>query len=197
MKYKAYFDGATRAANPDQMAIGWYIVESGKIIKEYSEELGYGTNNEAEYSSLISLLEYIITENLCDIIIYGDSNLIVNQVRGTWSVKSPNLQKYHEKASKLYNIIDNCNLNWIPRNSNTKADELSKSPFKKEIDKGILERAKKVKLEHIRENIWIAHGSKGLLYAIDSKEKVCSCMSWRQKKGMCKHLIALITEKTK
>jgi ribonuclease HI len=194
MRYKAYFDGATRANNPDQMAIGWYIEESGKTIKEFSEELGYGTNNEAEYSSLISLLEYIITEKLGDIIIYGDSNLIVNQVRGDWAVKSVNLQKYHKKASKLYNVVCNCNLNWIPREENKKADELSKKPFKKAVDKGILERAKKVKLEHVRENIWIAHGSKNVLYAIDSKAKVCSCMAWKQSRGICKHLVALETE---
>ena len=55
MKYTAYFDGSAKP-NPGMMKIGGLVKdETGTIKGEYSKELGHGTNNEAEYLSLIIL----------------------------------------------------------------------------------------------------------------------------------------------
>lgn len=55
--YIGYFDGASKG-NPGEAAIGCVLVDpSGKTIWEHSEAIGVTTNNEAEYTALIRLLE--------------------------------------------------------------------------------------------------------------------------------------------
>ena len=57
MKIIIYTDGGSRG-NPGPAAIGVILTdEKGKMIKEYGEKIGRGTNNEAEYEAVIFALQ--------------------------------------------------------------------------------------------------------------------------------------------
>ncbi|PKU64668.1 hypothetical protein MA16_Dca014522 [Dendrobium catenatum] len=53
-------------------------------------------NNEAEYEALIIDLELAILMEIKVIKIFSDSQLLINQVAGTYKVLNPNLSKYHQ-----------------------------------------------------------------------------------------------------
>lgn len=76
------------------------------------------TSNEAEYESLIMLLEYILEfEGHEDYFwrIYSDSKLIVNQMIGKWGIRAKNLKPLHKKAVELLNRIPHRWLDWTSR----------------------------------------------------------------------------------
>ena len=58
--WKAWFDGATQGSNPGVRGIGGLLLgPSGERI-EIAEEIGMGTNNEAEYMALMAVLDAAI-----------------------------------------------------------------------------------------------------------------------------------------
>jgi len=124
-QYKAWFDGGA-TPNPGIMKIGGFIQNPDtEEVFRYSKTLGYGTNNEAEYKSLIFLLQEIIRRNIKKISIYGDSQLVVNQVNGIFKTKDYRMKKLRNEARTLLKKIDRSNLHHIPRSKNKKADSLT------------------------------------------------------------------------
>ena len=125
MKYSAWFDGSAKP-NPGEMTIGGYIEdENGKTIFEFSEEVGVGTNNQAEYLSFIKLVKGIKEIGLNDIIIQGDSALVVNQVNKKWKAKNAHIKSLRNTALKLLKGID-WNLSHVSRTQNKRADLLTR-----------------------------------------------------------------------
>ena len=63
------------------------------------------TNNEAEYRSLIAGLKAIA--EVCDeptstsVTVLGDSQLVLNHLRGTWKVRATNLRPLFDEARAL------------------------------------------------------------------------------------------------
>lgn len=132
MKYKGYFDGAAQPTNPGPAGIGSLIMErEGKIYWQESLFIGHQTNNYAEYTALIKLLEVCVKNNLNNITIHGDSKLVINQMNHIYQVKSENIRPLYIKAQKLAQQIRNINFQWIPRKQNTMADNLSKRALMK------------------------------------------------------------------
>lgn len=89
------------------------------------------TNNQAEYQSLILLLEDLIELTgkpgfpSNNIVIYGDSELIINQVRGVYKVKNQGLVPFNSRAVQLVRNLaaQHCTVSLvhIPRKQNNKA----------------------------------------------------------------------------
>ncbi|KAI0530852.1 hypothetical protein KFK09_000400 [Dendrobium nobile] len=84
------------------------------------------TNNEAEYEALITGLELAILMEIKEIKIFGDSQLVINQVAGTYKVLNPNLLKYHQYTLHLLEQIPTATLSRVPRGSNSVADAFAK-----------------------------------------------------------------------
>lgn len=123
---KAYFDGSAKP-NPGQMRIGGLIVHpNGDVLYKYSIDKGWGTNNEAEYLSLLHLLENLIDIKAASVIIYGDSQLVVNQVNGTWKANDPRMEAFKIKALGYLSRIKNHELHHVNRNKNARADGLTR-----------------------------------------------------------------------
>jgi len=118
-----YFDGASRG-NPGLAGAGACLVENGQVIWECAEYLGNKTNNEAEYTALLRLLEEARSRGMGEVDIKGDSKLVVCQVNRQWKINMPHLR---ELASRAWAIMDGMNvrLAWIPREQNRLADALS------------------------------------------------------------------------
>lgn len=136
---ECYFDGACEPMNPGGHA-GW-----GAVILVDNQEVwyrqgycGYGaemSNNVAEYSGLIGLLTEL-KENWegyrCAraITIKGDSLMVVNQMAGRWKVKKGLYMPYYRRAFDLAYFgpfpAGTFDFQWVPRELNARADELSK-----------------------------------------------------------------------
>jgi ribonuclease HI len=86
-----YTDGASRG-NPGPAGIGIVICnESRKVVKEYEEFIGTATNNIAEYRALIKALELASSFPVSEIECFSDSELMVKQLNGEYSIKNEKL----------------------------------------------------------------------------------------------------------
>ena len=126
MKLIAYTDGACRG-NPGESAIGVIVFDGEDLQKpvlQLSESIGVMTNNQAEYISLIKLLENTANMQYSSMTIKMDSQLVVEQMNGRYKVKNKNLLPLFTKAVKLFNT-KKIQLVHIPRELNTQADALA------------------------------------------------------------------------
>lgn len=116
------FDGGSKP-NPGQSAIG-YIVESADWREERNAHIGKSTNNRAEYHALIQALE-LAAERGCDrVVAKGDSQLIVNQVRGDWDIHDDELSRLNERVQAHVSEFESFEIQKIPREENSDADDL-------------------------------------------------------------------------
>lgn len=124
-QWRGWFDGAAEPTNPGNRSIGVFLEGPNGTVVQLSRSIGFGTNNEAEYEAIIALMESAIEAGAPSVQIFGDSQLVVNQLNGTWAVRSASLHSYWFRAVDLMRK-SNATISWVPREQNTKADELSK-----------------------------------------------------------------------
>lgn len=117
-----YFDGGSRG-NPG-LSVGCAYLVAGNQIFETGQILEIATNNEAEYRGLIVGLKKAKELGLKRLKVFGDSQLIINHVRGVWSCNQPHLQLLLEEVRILLHYFDSCDLQWVKRTENKKADEI-------------------------------------------------------------------------
>lgn len=119
-----YFDGASRG-NPGPAAIGWVLVTDDGIVGEGSRRIGTATNNQAEYEALIGGIEAAADFGFDELVIRGDSELIVKQVRGAWNTNDPTLREKRIRVRELLDGFDEWSIEHVPREINRHADELA------------------------------------------------------------------------
>ena len=119
------FDGAC-FGNPGPMGLGVAILADGKVVKRISESAGKGTNNIAEYSAALRGLEEARKLKAREVVVQGDSQLVIRQLKGEWKVKEKHLQELHAKIRKMEKEFLTVKYQWVRREQNTLADELSK-----------------------------------------------------------------------
>ncbi|XP_075112531.1 uncharacterized protein LOC142182266 [Nicotiana tabacum] len=83
------------------------------------------TNNEAEYEVVIAGLELARELEIEQVIIKSDSQLVVNQMQGTYIPREARMQQYLEKARDLVRQFQTWKITQIPREENFKADTLA------------------------------------------------------------------------
>lgn len=143
---KLYFDGACEPINPGGTAsYGYLIKKDGKTINQGSGIVGTGggmTNNVGEYHGLIEGIKTLSNLNIKEkVIIHGDSNIVCYTVAKKWGwnkrktlwnphEKAPHLKKLLEETLKLLENLD-YEIEWVPRENNLDADNLSKEPLVK------------------------------------------------------------------
>lgn len=127
---ECFFDGAVIPHNPSgHGGFGILIRKDHQTI--YSEAVYIGrwatlSNNCAEYAGCISVLRYLLREGITEAIIYGDADLVIKQMNGEWKAKSGAYLPYYVEAYALRVQLPNVKLEWIPREMNCGADDLSK-----------------------------------------------------------------------
>lgn len=84
------------------------------------------SNNEAEYEALLYGLRMAITLGVRRLMVYGDSDLVVNQVMKEWDVRNPTMSVYCNAIRKLEKKFEGLELHHVPRLKNQAADELAK-----------------------------------------------------------------------
>lgn len=127
-----FFDGGSKG-NPGPAAYGFVVKLNETTIHEEGKKLEeYTTNNIAEYQGLCNGLMWIARncDNIHDknLIIVGDSQLVINQMTKKYAVKSQSLKKYYSIANKLvlflYEKDFKINFEWRERKFNSRADAL-------------------------------------------------------------------------
>nr|XP_016515066.1 PREDICTED: uncharacterized protein LOC107831785 [Nicotiana tabacum] len=84
------------------------------------------SNNEAEYEAVTAGLKLALKYGARRLILHYDSQLVVNQVTGTFQIKEQRLQRYQSEIHKLLPEFDECRLDQITRAQNIEADGLAK-----------------------------------------------------------------------
>jgi ribonuclease HI len=87
--------------------------------------IGRATNNVAEYKALITALEEAKKLGAKKIVIRGDSELIIKQMRGEYRVKHPDLRVLYDEAQHLYHQFDEGRIEHNLRHKNETADKLA------------------------------------------------------------------------
>lgn len=87
------------------------------------------SNNESEYVALIAGLQIPIKLGVQKIKVYSDSQLVVNQVLGTYVVEEVVLQHYLEKVKQLLLSFEEYLVDHVPRVLNKRANALNKLAY--------------------------------------------------------------------
>tara|TARA_B100001175_G_C19188222_1_gene485466 strand:+ start:290 stop:679 length:390 start_codon:yes stop_codon:yes gene_type:complete len=124
MSYVLFFDGCAKG-NPGFAGSGAVMYKDDKEIWSRSEYLEKQTNNYAEYCGLIMGLQYAVEKEIKNLIVNGDSMLVIKQMTGAYKVNSPNLIKLYNEAMKLKAQFDTINFQHVYREDNKRADELA------------------------------------------------------------------------
>jgi len=126
------FDGSCQPPGGQGIA-GWGFVIDGPGLR--IEECGlatrpfspHSTNNVAEYVGAIRALEHLRSIGYSgDVIMEGDSQLVIRQMNGDYEVRAEHLRAYHDWLAQLARMFHTVEFRWIPREENTNADALSK-----------------------------------------------------------------------
>lgn len=133
--WTVFIDGAARG-NPGPAGAGIYITAAGKCISKYGFFLNTKTNNQAEYLALVLALlciKKISTEQKIapsSLTIISDSELLVKQMKGIYSVKNNILLSMKTLSDKLLQETSHHFMH-VLREKNKDADELANNGIDK------------------------------------------------------------------
>jgi ribonuclease HI len=119
------FDGGSRG-NPGPAGVGVVLRTADNTpIVTLGRFIGRASNNVAEYTALITALQEAKKLGAKSIVVRGDSELIIKQMRGEYRVKSPDLIPLYEEARHLYHQFDHATIGHNLRHKNELADRLA------------------------------------------------------------------------
>lgn len=124
------FDGSCDPNPHGRMGWSYIITLADGRTLQGRGELPPGPNNTvnvAEYRGLIDgLRAYLAADHCGPLRVMGDSQLIINQVNGSWRVRNAALAALHAQVGPLVRQIQGFVLGWNPREHNTAADRLAR-----------------------------------------------------------------------
>lgn len=123
-QYKCFFHG-TAQPNPGKIGCGIVVLDQDeREVIRASVLGGSGTNNIAAYKALTLAMELCLKARIESVHIFGDSQVVINQVLGEWVVNNETFMPFHAKAQELGTQL-HCNLTWVKKANNQRACELS------------------------------------------------------------------------
>jgi probable phosphoglycerate mutase len=133
--HTAHCDGGSRG-NPGPAGYGAVIEDpDGRAVARLSEFLGVQTNNFAEYSGLLAVLEWAIKNGAKHLRVVSDSELMVKQMKGLYKVKSPGLIPLWQEAKRLAARLEGFQMRHTLRGGNKEADRLANEAMDKGMGK--------------------------------------------------------------
>lgn len=150
--FYAWCDGACEPRNPGGWGIAAYVLETwdGKPVRREAINMGrhsWMTSNRCEYHAVQALLDVAIglrakslvrgdAKSRISVLLRTDSMLVVKQITGEWNCNAEHLiearNACRERLKELSKSGVEVDLEWVPREENTKADTLSKSLYDEE-----------------------------------------------------------------
>lgn len=96
-----------------------------RILWEGKAYFGHCTNNIAEYKALILGLKGALARGCKNVEIYLDSELLANQINGSYKVKNENLKILMQDVRNLLSFLESAKIRHVPRCRNAAADRLA------------------------------------------------------------------------
>lgn len=126
-----FFDGCSKG-NPGKGGAGAVLYnvlgqEMGHSVSYVGDSV---TNNVAEYNGLIQGLELATHHDVNELIVKGDSLLVIKQMKGEYKVNAPSLIELYKKAQLLASTFGKISFQHVYRNENKRADTLSNEALK-------------------------------------------------------------------
>ena len=98
---------------------------AGELIDLQGIYLGQTTNNVTEYSDVIELFIEVITLGICALVVNLDSQLVVLQLNGHYSVRKPYILRLYLRVHLLERHFDYITYQHIPRRMNALNDTIA------------------------------------------------------------------------
>jgi ribonuclease HI len=117
------FDGSSTATSAGA-GIVLYKYDGEAITKSFKFDFPY-SNNATEYEAYLTGLAIAYEMGIKHLRVIGDSNLVVCQARGEFSLKEPSLAPYRALAQKLEAKFSTFEIEHAQRNENRYADALA------------------------------------------------------------------------
>jgi ribonuclease HI len=127
--WRGWFDGSAHP-NPGQIGIGALLCGPAGERLEISRRAGHGNSGEAEYLALTALLEAAVRLGARDLVVYGDSRVVVDDVNLSAQAVAAGrgakgLEAHRASVVVLLEMLGGVSLRWVPRHRNGDADRLS------------------------------------------------------------------------
>jgi ribonuclease HI len=124
--WKMFFDGASSSVGA---GVGVVLVSPWQETISLSYKLEFeATNNVVEYEALVLGMRAAKEMGIKEVVVLGDAELIIQQVRNAYRAKHPRLKSY---KNQVWDLIDHFfsdfNISFIPREENTMADSFTVS----------------------------------------------------------------------
>jgi ribonuclease HI len=133
--FTAWCDGGSRG-NPGPAGYGAIVQNpEGQTVARLSQFLGIQTNNFAEYSGLLAVLEWALANGANRLKVISDSELMVNQMKGRYKVASPILRPLWEEARRRTARFEAFEMTHTLRGGNKEADRLANEAMDKGMGK--------------------------------------------------------------
>lgn len=122
---RLYVDGAARG-NPGPAGIGAVAFDDqDREMFSLAEYIGEATNNMAEYVALVVGLEEARDLDPKNLKIFSDSRLLVEGVKGNFTIKKPHLKVLNSRIKVLLESFSSVDVTHVKREANAKADALA------------------------------------------------------------------------
>ncbi|XP_020271744.1 uncharacterized protein LOC109846919 [Asparagus officinalis] len=126
--WQLYFDGAAMTSSTGRVIAGVgvvFISSQNHILPRAVSLTEPCSNNMAEYNALLVGLDIAKQLGVKHLEAYGDSQLIVNQMKGEYEVRNEDLIPYHAAAIALADSFEGFYIDHVPRLKNPYADALA------------------------------------------------------------------------
>jgi ribonuclease HI len=188
MKVLVNVDGLCEPINPNGIACyGYVIYKDGEKVEEGYDVVDHPnpSNNVAEYMAFIKALEKLIELGLTeDVLVRSDSQLLIFQLKGIYTVKAPRIIPLYEKAMALIRQFKKIRFEWVPREENEEADELSRRAYYNYVSKNLAAFLEKYK------NYLATEKQRALLARLG-----VSCPPWLSKREASKLISKALSKK--
>ena len=126
-RWTMVFDGASNALGN---GIGTVIISPEGCHTPFTARLCFNcTNNMAEYEACIMGLKAAIDLRIKFLNVFGDSALVISQIKGEWDMKHPNLIPYKEHVMTLLPHFEEVTFEDFLREENKLTDALATISF--------------------------------------------------------------------
>lgn len=120
----AWFDGSA-VPNPGKCRFACVLQAPDGQVFEYAEHLEYGDSCDAEFSGLILTLKQAHKHAVSQLLIHGDSQVVIDEVNQRKNSSLPRMIEYRQQVQALCQLFETIQIKWIPRHRNSRADALT------------------------------------------------------------------------
>ena len=124
----AYVDGGC-LGNPGPSGIGVVISGCASGPVRIAKWIGHQDNNVAEYAALMEALQYAVARKAQKLHVYSDSQVVVRQMTGEYTCRSPRLYSLHWTCRKLARSLT-FSISHVPRENNAEANGLAQAALR-------------------------------------------------------------------